>query len=125
MDDFEQMLFDQLLTKLLVIAVGLYELGKAYEKHPIFAVLTAMLGDVSFNRDGLSVTTDSYELQAERTTIIDIQAREPNMPVFVTAKSGKPFSVVQTTTEVADIPDRLVPIDNLLRDAYWKAFRTI
>ena len=47
------------------------------------------------------------------------------MPVFVTAKSGKPFSVVQTTTEAADIPDSLVSIDNLLRDAYWKAFRII
>lgn len=103
----------------------LYELGKAYECHPIFMILAEMLGSTSICVNSIPTNADRYKLQAGRTTVIDIEAREPNTPVFVTAKSGKPFSVVQTTREATDIPDSLASIDHLLRNAYWEAYWAI
>jgi hypothetical protein len=101
----------------------LYELGKAYEKHPIFEILTAMREEASEALNEIPTDGHYYQLQAGRTSIVEVEAREPNVPVIVSAKSEQPFSVIETTKEAYDLPDRLVPIENLLRKVYWKMYR--
>lgn len=100
----------------------LYELGKAYEKHPIFEILSTMREEASESLSKTPTNGHYYQLQAGRTSIVDIEAREPNMPITVSAKSKKPFSVVKTTKEVHDLPNKLVPIENLLRKVYWEMY---
>ena len=100
---------------------NLYELGKVYLGHPLFAILDAMLNDVAdANEEPGGMVR--FHLDADKLVIVEVEAREPNMPVYIAAKSEAPFSLVQTAKETNKSPGSLVSIDYVLRNAYWRAY---
>ena len=100
---------------------NLYELGKAYLSHPLFAILDAMLNDATdANEEPGGMVR--FCLDADKSVIVEVEAREPNMPVYIAAKSKAPFSIVQTVKETNKSPESLVSIDYVLRNAYWREY---
>lgn len=105
--------------------VTLYELGRDYERHPIFSILADMLGNSSARSDGITAGAANFNLEAGTPTLLHIVAREPNAPISITAHSEAPFTVAQTAKENNESPENLISIDYMLHEAYWKVYNTL
>lgn len=101
----------------------LYEIGKKYEKHPLFQLLTHMTQENATSPSKMYEDSFTYCLDAQHAHIIDVEANEPNQGVFITAKSKSAFSVVQTEIETDVPPGSLVSITHTLQAAYWATFQ--
>lgn len=104
---------------------NLYELGKAYERHPIFAILEDMLSGQPSAHGDLPGGAVCFEIPADKSMIVEVEAREPNMPVYISVKSKAPFSLVQTVKDFPKAPESAVSIEHSLQSAYWKAYRKL
>lgn len=102
----------------------LHELGKKYEQHPIFHILAILNGESSL-KTVRSPYIASYSLDASRPQIIDIEANEPNQPVFISLNSESAFSVVQTEKESSNSTSSLITVGHLLHKAYLQAFQNL
>lgn len=103
----------------------LYELGKAYEQHPIFAILSAITAPAKTSAGNPPLHAHTIHLQANETKLIHVDAREPNTPVFITAHSDSPFPLVMTATEKIDLPNSLVSVLGSLSKAYWRVYHEV
>lgn len=100
----------------------LYEIGKAYERHPIFAILSDML-----RKDTKQVEEipDERCVLKERTTyLVDIEANEPNTPIDVEITSDKHFSIKRIEKDIPNPPAPEVSMLQKLRNAYWDKYRS-
>lgn len=100
---------------------NLYELGKAYFSHPLFSILDAMqqkAAEVNLGHAGAV----RFCVEANTPIILEIESREPNMPIYISATSVEPFSITQTAGETNKPTDDLVLILDRLSNAYWKKY---
>ena len=97
----------------------LYEIGKAYERHPLFEILSDMLGE-----DAKRIPPEYCVLEEGATYLVDIEANEPNTPIHVTVTSDKPFSIRRIDKDLPNPPAKEVSMLQKLRQAYWDKYRS-
>ena len=97
----------------------LYEIGKAYECHPLFEILSDMLGE-----NVQRIPYEHYVLEGKATYLVDIEANEPNVPIRVTVTSDKPVSIKRVDKDISNPPAKEVSMLQKLRKAYWDKYRS-
>lgn len=100
----------------------LYAVGKAYEHHPLFEILSDMLGENAQQMQEIS--KESCTLEEKATYLVDIEANEPNTPIRVTVTSDKPFSIKRVDKDLRNPPAKEVSMLQKLRKAYWEKYRS-
>lgn len=100
----------------------LYEIGKAYESHPLFAILSDMMN--AGTQQAEEIPGESCVLRENVTYLVDIKANEPNNPIHVAVTSNKPFSIKRVDKDISDPPVREVSMLQKLNYAYWNKYRS-
>ena len=101
----------------------LYEIGAAYERHPIFALLHAEVNHCATetpdhkNRIHFSNTSDSDTLY-----LIRAKSLEPGSTISLSIQGSSSFQISQTDIPSQDPCGNTVDIDSALYRAYWKAY---
>ena len=104
----------------------LYEIGIAYERHPIFAILKDVTRGVSVKKTENSFGkyfTQSSETDA--TYLIRVKALEPGSAIATSIRSNNPIRIVQTDIPLDELCKSIVDIGELLQRLYWNNYKQI